>query len=278
MTRARVLRRQDKSYIELPPDISGEPELEVFRLKEGFYLVSVPLGQPQGRAEAAERAEGGQGISGQERDVMKKLLAIRFENRTPAFVEQALDQAELQTLRGLEAKGLVNVFRGNKYKDGVYSISDSAYSLVYPKDEGRGAERKYAAEPGPGGAPGRAAPQSNAGAVQGPSGAPTALRSTGFAIIQDRREAMMLSEQFQAQMKSGAILGVKGFDGKFYIVTRDFFTRSQAAIGAVLKEPMDAPAIAAAAKLDPEGCIAVLRLMAENGDIIEKKRGVFAPV
>jgi hypothetical protein len=79
-------------------------------------------------------------------------------------------------------------------------------------------------------------------------------------------------------MKSGAVVGVKGFDGKFYIVTRSYFNQSQAVVGSILKEDMDAPSIAAMAKLEPEGCLAVLRLMAENGELIEKKRGVFAPV
>jgi len=41
---------------------------------------------------------------------------------------------------------------------------------------------------------------------------------------------------------------------------------------------MDCDSIAAAAKLDADGCRAALRLMAENGDIIEKKRGIFAAV
>jgi hypothetical protein len=280
MSRARVLRRQEKAYIELPPDISGEAELEIFQLREGFYLVSIPLGQPGERPASSREggAAGDRGISNEERAVMKKLLAIRFENRTPAFVEKSLDETERATLQELAAKGLVSVFRGNKYRDGVYSISDSAYALVYPKGEARAGGGQDAAGASGGGSPSRqyrTAPQEP---PAGASGAQAALGSRGFAIIQDRREAMMLSEQYQAQMKAGSVIGVKGFDGKFYIVTRDFFTRTQAAVGAALKEPMDAASIAAAVKADPEGCLAVLRLMAENGDIIEKKKGIFAPV
>jgi hypothetical protein len=40
---------------------------------------------------------------------------------------------------------------------------------------------------------------------------------------------------------------------------------------------MDAGAIAMAAKLEPDGCIAILNLMADRGEIIEKRKGVFAP-
>ena len=41
---------------------------------------------------------------------------------------------------------------------------------------------------------------------------------------------------------------------------------------------MDASSVSAATKLDPEGCMAVLRIMSEAGEILEKKKGVFAPV
>jgi len=41
---------------------------------------------------------------------------------------------------------------------------------------------------------------------------------------------------------------------------------------------MDPSSIASASKLEAGGCMAVLRIMAENGEIIERKKGVFAPV
>jgi hypothetical protein len=273
MAKARVLRRQEKAYIELPPDMSGEAELEIFQLKEGYYLLTIPLGQHAAGPvqESAPREKGG--ISEPERAVLKKLLSIKFENRTPALVEHALSGAEMDILKELTAKGLVNVFRGNKYKDGVYNISDSTYSLVYPKGEIRN-ERQEPHGPRP---DAHNEQQAQAGGNASTT-APAELHSRGFVIIPDKREAMLLSEQLGAQMKTGAIVGVKGFDGKFYIVTREFFTKSQAAINSALKDAMDAPSIASAIKMDPEGCLAVLRLMAENGDIIEKKRGVFAPV
>ncbi|MCI0504440.1 hypothetical protein L0Y65_07095 [Candidatus Micrarchaeota archaeon] len=269
MAKARVLRRQEKAYIELPPDISGEAELEIFQLKEGYYLISVPLGQQAGRTERAEGRQQEHGVLGEgERAVLKKLLSIRFENRTPAHVGGALSGSEMATLGELVQRGLVNVFRGNKYKDGVYNISDSTYALIYPKGDAQAAVAPAQKEADTGGS-------RRAASATGTLGI---LHSRGFIIVQDKREAMTLSEQLGGQMKSGEVVGVKGFDGKFYIVTRNFFTKAQAEINAVLKDEMDAPSIASATKLDAEGCLAVLRLMAENGDLVEKKRGVFAPV
>ncbi len=260
MAKIRIIRRQDKGYIELPPDLARNDELELFQLKDGFYLLSIQLGA-QGAPEARPQAAG---ISGQERAVLKKLLSIKFENRTPAYVSKALGEDEKAVLGELERKGLVSVFKGRKYADGVYSVKDSAYSLA------QGAEAKpQQAQRAPPQEGVQAQPQGNTLGI---------LNSRGYIIITDKREALMLSELLNGQMKSGAVVGVKGFDGKFYVVTRDYFNSSQAKVAQALKEEMDAPSVAGAAKLDPEGCLAVLRLMAENGEIIEKKRGVFAPV
>lgn len=258
MAKVRVLRRQDKAYIELPPEITGQEELELFALKDGYYLLTVPLGQQQ-----TQKQRGA--ISEIERSVLKKLLAIRFEKRTPEYVSKALSEREKDVLKELEQRGFVNVFKGDKYKDGVYNIRDSIYPLLSQKETGTGAESEAT----------KAAPQRNA---PQPSGAFSVLNTRGFIIVQDKREAMMLSEQMAQQMKKGEVVGVKGFDNRFYIVTRDYLTEACKKISSILKEDMDTLSIASAARLDPDGCVAALRLMAENGDVIERKRGVFAPV
>ena len=261
MAKIRIIKRQEKGYIELPPDLAKNEEIELFLLKEGYYLITAPLvSQP-----SLGEAKGEKGINEMEKAVLRKLLSIRFENRVPAYVNKALSEPEKAVLHALEGKGLVNVFKGRKYVEGVYNINDSIYPLLAQKGEpARGRDEAQPRVP-------QAAQQSQGNTLG-------ILNSKGFIIISDKREAMMLSEQLNGQMKSGAVVGVKGFDGKFYIVTRDYFSSSQAKVVQVLKEEMDAPSVASAAKLDPEGCMAVLRLMAENGEIIEKKRGVFAPV
>jgi hypothetical protein len=268
MARVRILRRQNSGYMELPKGLLGYDELELFELKDGYYLLSVPLGKERaaGETRAAERggssaARNEGAITPAERGVLKNLLAIRFEKRTPAYVTKEFSEGDMLVLRELERKGFVNVFRGEKYKEGVYNIRDSIYPLLSASGVARVA---------PGTAP-ESAPSNY-------SGVSNLLNTRGFIIINDKNEARSLSEQLASEMKSGAVVGVKGFDGKFYAVTRAYFTKAQATIASVLKEPMDSDSIAAAAKLEPEGCRAVLRLMAENGDLIEKKRGIFAAI
>lgn len=266
MAKARILRKSDKPYLELPQEFAEYDEIELFQLKEGYYLLSVPLGQG-----AAARARQAGQITDQERDVLRKLLSIRFENRTPAFVGKALEQRELEILRELERRRLVNVFRGDKYREGVYNINDKIYPLLSGRAEARAESRPEGRIE----ARSQEAPPSHSAS---PGVSLSALNSRGFAIITDKREALALSEQLSSEIKGGSVVGIKGFDGKFYLVTKNYLTDSAAAISSVLKEEMDVAAISSAARLEPDGCVAVLRLLAENGEIIEKKRGVFAPV
>jgi hypothetical protein len=252
MARLRVIKREEKGYVELPPELGRCEEIEIFPLKEGFYLLSVPLAQ--------EAPKEKKGINTEEGAVLRKLLSIRFENRTPAYVGKALSQGEMEILKELERKRLVNVFRGNKYKDGVYNINDSIYPLLSKKADARGEVPVQAHR------------------TPGPGGSLSALGTRGFAILGDKREALLVSEQLSAEIKSGAVVGIKGFDSRFYLVTKNYYTSAASAIASVLKEDMDVQTIASAARLEPDGCIAVLRLLAENGEIIEKKKGIFAPV
>jgi hypothetical protein len=252
--RSRVLKRQNNSYLELPQEMAGQDEVELFQLKPGYYLLTIPLGDAKATA-----VETKTGISEAERAVLLKLLSIKFEKRVPAYVSKVMSEGEMTVLKELERKGMINVFKGTKYKDGVYNIRDSIYPLLSS-------------------APRAQPTRTPAQQVQTPNDLLAILKRQGFIVLGDRNEARALSETLSQDMKSGAATGVKGFDGRFYIVTKSYLIGAQTAIAAALKEDMDAPSIAAAAKLDPEGCMAVLRLMAEAGDLIEKKKGVFAPV
>ncbi len=242
MAKRRILKKSNKAYLELPQEMFEHDEIEVTRLKDGHYLLTVPESKKVSPVEIA---------------VLKKLMAIKFERRVPAYVEKELTEAELLILKGIEKKGLVNVFKGTKYKDGVYNIRDNVYPLL----RGKKAEQKDAPK------------EKTQKQPDSPS-----LLNRGFLTLKDKNEAFKLSQQFKQEMRRGDIIGVKGFDNKFYVVTRDYLQKSQTDIGAVLKGGMDVQSIAAAAKMDVEGCAAVLRLMAENGDILEKKKGIFAPV
>jgi hypothetical protein len=264
--------------------MAGNEELELFQLKPGYYLLSIPLGAESGGQTTKTGTQGSEGggsvqqkpqpgaseqLSGAERAVLQKLLSIRFDQRVPANVSKMLDDGEKTVLKELERRNLVNVFKGTKYKDGVYSIKDSAFSMAQKGGESDGARQA-----------GRTMSQAAQPSFtnQASNDLAASLKSRGFIVINDRNQARALSESLSGEMKNGSVAGVKGFDNKFYVVTRNYLTQAQIAVAKALKEDMDAATVASAAKLDPEGCMAVLRILSEAGEILEKKKGVFAPV
>ena len=41
----KIIKKDGKSYIQLPEEFSDVEDAELFRLKDGYYLLSVPLGK-----------------------------------------------------------------------------------------------------------------------------------------------------------------------------------------------------------------------------------------
>jgi hypothetical protein len=249
MARAKVIKKQNRCFIELPESFLSSEEVELFALRDGYYLLSMPLSsvpaQPQSSA-APTPAE----IA-----VLHKLQAIKFGDRTPENVSRILSDNEKETLRMLEKKGLVNLFKGNKYKDGVYNIDDNVYPILKNTNEQKPRETSAVADP-----------------------IHQALAKQGFIVIKDQREARELSERLKSEMKSGSVVGTKGFDGSFYVVTRDYFSKASKLILGALEKEADVLTIAATCKLDADGVRTVLQHLAESGEIIEKRKGTFAAV
>lgn len=260
MARAKVIRKQDRCFAELPPEFLSAEEIELFPLRDGYYLLSLPLPE---RAQQKGDAKGARATA-EEIAVLHKLQSIKFGERTPENVGKTLSGQEKETLARLEERGWVNVFRGDKYKKGVYNIADKVYPML--RDQGEPGQKQPKAE--------TRGPQ--AGPAAQPSGA--LLSKQGYLVIKDQNEAKALSEMLKGDMKSGAVVGTKGFDGSFYVVTRDYFERASNAILAALGNGSDAETIAGSCKFDVDGVRAVLQQLAESGEVIEKRKGVFAAV
>jgi len=50
------------------------------------------------------------------------------------------------------------------------------------------------------------------------------LFANGYIVLEGSRDAKTLSERLLKQ--KGSILGVRGFDGKYYVVTTGYFQKS----------------------------------------------------
>ncbi|MBI5224868.1 hypothetical protein HY989_03280 [Candidatus Micrarchaeota archaeon] len=100
--------------------------------------------------------------------------------------------------------------------------------------------------------------------------------SRGFAVISSEDEARRISKLLEKEIKTNEVMGVRGFDKKFYIVSSQYYSANSTKIlKAIGSKEMSLSDIAVACKLDERGCNACLVLLKEQGDLIEKRKGVF---
>lgn len=133
-----------------------------------------------------------------------------------------------------------------------------------------------------GGQEGKIAPVKQTPAAESPkasapdSNPEASLLGRGYAIIANEEEARQISKQFEKEIKANEIVGVRGFDKKFYIVTGTFLKENyQKITKAIGSRELGIRDIAASAKIDEMGCNACLQVMKEQGEVIEKRKGVF---
>lgn len=254
--RIKTIQREKGAYIKLPEELRKLEELELFQLRDGYYLLSAPLGGEGAPAErppekgkepapasAKEKvALDEKGLSPFESKVLGKLAGIKFDQRVPFYISKEFSRQEREALLSLEKKGAVTFIKSKKYPGGVYSIQ----SEFYPQ-----AQQKKGAEPERSG-----------------SDLEKQLFRDGYVVVQDVRTAQSLSDMLQRQ--KGAVTGVKGFDGKYYVVTRAHMERVRRVLARWRGEFVDPKALGAKFGIHPDAVKAVLKILSEGGEYIEK--------
>lgn len=240
----------------LPSELAGSDSLEVFALRDGIYLLSI-----RGRIDAAasrQRQDAQPELSGKEKEVVRKLLSIRFEKRTPAEVAKLLSKDEKELLDLLAKKKLVHVFHGGKYeKDGVYNVSDFAFNAVREPPANGGA-----AAPAP---------------IAMPASSPEHLEKHGWMVLESDMEARGFGNAFPEKVKSGEVRGMRAFDRKYYFIKKSFAEEWERKVQLALgKGEKTAEELSSELGMAPEGCRALLFHLCESGEAMEKRRGKFS--
>ena len=256
--RIKTIQKESGTYLRLPEEFRKAEELELFMLRDGYYLLSLPLGaakKAEGKAaEAGEepagvgskpetgswKQEDARGLTQSENRVLEKLASIRFEKRTSASIREEFSRQEKEALLSLEKKGAVTFIKSKKYPEGVYNIQNDFYP----------------------------APKKDAGPEKSASDLERQLFRDGYIILQDSNAAQRLSEVLQKQ--KNAITGVKGFDGKYYVVTRAHMERVRRVLARWRGEFVDPRALGAKFGIHPDAVKAVLKILAEGGEYTEK--------
>lgn len=243
----------------LPQELADSSALELFPLRDGAYLLTVKgfVGQ-KGMLSKTPHAPR-DALSENEKGLVRKLLAIRFERRVPAEVAKLLSREEKELLETLMKKEMVQVFHGGKYeKGGVYNVSDFAFNSV---------REPAAASVSPSAA--QAAPL--------PISSVAHLEKFGWMILENDTEARNFANAFPDRVKSGEVRGQRAFDRRYYFVTRQFFESHEKDVQSALGKPgRTAEEISSQIGIGAEGCMAILVHLLESGDVMEKKKGEFS--
>ena len=282
----KLLKKGNKFYLPFPDNYSGPEDVELFQLRDSYWLVSPQL-RGSARVREPEKPRPRISFSPEDEGVLGKLLEIKFENRIPSKIEKLFSASEQGVIRQLIKKGYVQVFYGGKYtKTGVYNISNSVFPFIVRErlETAESAQKMHVEKPQAISLPPRPSPK-----MEEPEQRPQAtqfaqihvpsyseLQKKGWLVIPDSRTAEQFSYELKKSGLASKVKGVRGFDGKFYVATADFIYSAYEKVRAALeKKDMYLPEISAAVGIDPEGILSVLRVLAESGEIIEKKRGLF---
>jgi len=102
------------------------------------------------------------------------------------------------------------------------------------------------------------------------------LGGNGYAIL-DEAAAKVASKELESYLSHGDVYGAKGFDNKFYVISREQFEPlAEKIAGRITRGTEIVPAKAAEAlKEDPTKVACCLHVLKQRGDALEKKRGIF---
>ncbi len=97
-----------------------------------------------------------------------------------------------------------------------------------------------------------------------------------YAVIKSEEAARAFSREHAWEFKRGEILGVKGFDGKYYVVRASLYSEVLSKIETELsKEALDAKELAERLNLPEELVKAVVEIAKEDGIVYEDRGGKY---
>jgi hypothetical protein len=234
--------------------LQGGEEVDFYEVKPGvFAIIKKDAVEQMLRDEIGEIVlpEKKREPSLEEMELLRKLNSIKFSERIPYNVNKRLSTREKEVLSKLMEKGAVMVYKGGKYsKTGVYEISNNVYALLK-------GEKPAAAEVTP----------------------EAQLENNGYAIVEDAREAERICKSLEKEIRSGEIVGTRGFDKRFYVARRSWLVTLNEKVRQSMKKGANNIAdISRDLRISEPACAVILEMMKDRGDAIEKRRGCYGLV
>jgi len=177
-------------------------------------------------------------LTQEELNILRKINFIKFDERTKQKVIETLEGVSPEVFTGLLTKGILFEYEKEGIK--LMGIDKNYFSAINKKES-----------------------------------LVDKLFEEGFFVTEDKREMHQLNNKLIESKKQDQVKGIKSFDEKLYVITLEKFNEAKPIIEKILKEEKDFIVIHSESGFEKGLCKAVLEIMKENGDIIEKSKDVY---
>jgi hypothetical protein len=192
-----------------------------------------------------------------DKKILDKLVQSGLKERVEGRFERMLNEQERKRFEKLVAEGRVIKFKlSDKYKKAVYKLPEELNKSDNKSEQMHSEEEQAEATP------------------------LEVLETQGYVIIDSEAEARRFSETMRAAVQSGEVRGVKSFDGKYYVISTELLERYAPKVLSVLSDqgPASVEQISAHIKTDSLLVKTVCELLRESGQVVEKRRNIYALV
>jgi hypothetical protein len=228
------------------------------------------------------------GLTNEQIKVIDKIIGVRFQERTKTNISTSLSEQENAILEDLIKSNTIKLYDQGKYSETpVYSVTPDLFKYVKTSLNNNSAINSKYTKPNQEKKSYPQQPQQQHQQQQPKQRFRTTIdlnaivdkmNKEGFIVAQNDNEAKMLSESLSQKIKSGKVLGIKGFDSQYYIFTSDFFDKANSKISncfsknngkCSLKEMCEITG------LNDKVCKGIMMFLLEKGDIIEKSNSTY---
>ncbi len=186
------------------------------------------------------------------KDLVKNKIAtllndknLTFQDKVEGSFETLLNKEDLSVFKEMLLNKEVEVFKlSDKYKKGVYQMASFNKPSSLPSKE-QTADFSF-------------------------------FDTEKYIILNKPEDAKQFSSSYEAQIKAGDILGIKSFDGNYYVINKLLFTKIRDLIFSLnLKDSFSIDFLIEKTTFQKQALKVVIEILKEEGLIIEKRKETY---
>jgi len=196
-----------------------------------------------------ERSSLSSNLSEDKKNLVKNKIAsllndknLTFQDKVEGSFEKLLNKEDLKVFKEMILNKEVETFKlSEKYKKGVYQITSKNHNLIENNNSDF-----------------------------------SEFNNNGYMVLKNTQDAKNFSKDFEDDIKSGFILGIKSFDGNYYILKKELFDKLQDKVKSLdLKGSFSLENLSSSLKSSSDLIKVFIEILKEEGKVIEKRKEMY---